>query len=264
MKSFFRAVQDSVYSPSFYQELPNKKTSYSVGYFAKLALIVGVLTAAPMLPGVFSYISGPTLDSLVASYPADLEVDIVDGHVSTNQPEPYVIKDTEANSEKENLLVIDTKSPFSAEQFEQYSTFILVKKDFVVGQGTRKYSIIPFKDLGDWHINKGQVSEWANNMRPFVIPAAVLVSLLIMAVVFFFLFANLIYFFLAALLVWVVGRLFSHKLSYMQSYVLAIHASTLAVIVGLVFGWFHIHMFSFSFTVLLLLVLFLNLKKKVA
>jgi hypothetical protein len=120
-----------------------------------------------------------TIENILYFYPEELVVTIQDGKASTNVPEPYFIKfndviptenwnssfkegfeegvamDADANLEEFNLLVIDTKTPFSAEQFKDYHALVWLTEDavYTLSENDRTEST-PLADSDDMIINK--------------------------------------------------------------------------------------------------------------
>src|SRR3989338_517303 len=133
---FFASLTHSVYSPSFYAALPQKTFWSSVWYLTRVTLLIfliGALIALTLLIKNWDSINQTVVDTLNV-YPEDLVLTFQDGQMTSNQAEPYFIETQEVVPEKwrddllesgefpKNIVVIDTVTPFSAEQFEDYDS----------------------------------------------------------------------------------------------------------------------------------------------
>jgi hypothetical protein len=259
MIHFFKKVRSSIYNPSFYQSLREASVSSSIKYFAALSVIGAILTVLLLIPGIAAFFSPATVSTVVGAYPADLEVTVDHGVVSINQPEPYIIKDSEG-LKKKNILVIDTKSNFTGAQFDQYSTYVLVKKDFVVVEDKGAQKIFPLNEVQSLKLNQERVAAWGQKALPLLVPGAIALTTLLLLAIFIGSMFSLVYFLLLALIMMLIGRARHTTLSYKEAYKVTVHAATLPLIMWFVFTLAHISMPFLTFSLLTLLVAFLNLK----
>jgi hypothetical protein len=131
--NLLRLVRASIYSPSFYRSLLEKPFSFSFTYYALLSIALAVVFSVSFsyraIPAAADFL-GTVGDELVRQFPDDLELSIRGGTVTVNQQEPYRLvfpenlrngTDTRAPA---NLLVVDTRQPFSLERFREYDTTI--------------------------------------------------------------------------------------------------------------------------------------------
>jgi hypothetical protein len=211
-------------------------------------------------------------------YPQELEITIKNGKVSTNVQEPYYIKiptewknnapdNLEINGQPtsqladiDNLLVIDTKNPFSLEKLYAYRTVALLTSDSVVYISDNKIEIQPLKNISDFRINKSQLVYLAGTIKPFtkfVYPVVCLGIFVGQALLLLFKF---VYLLVAALLIWLVVAIKKINLGYKKSYQLGLHLITLGVILEPIIYLLGISTFPFAFTILLLLLALLNIK----
>lgn len=269
--SFFRNIRSSVYNPDFYQKI--KKTSFgsAIKYFLLLALILTVVNV--VILGYELGVKAPEqirefIRQSVNSYPADLEVNIENGQVSTNAEEPFFVPLPQGDAEYEgmnNILVIDTKTPFSSSQFDQYKTLAWLTKDTLFFQN-RDYEnrSIALNEVKDFKVNKQFIEDTVNKVDPwFNLIGPVLILLVFIGLFIGFSF-NLIYFLFLAVLIFFLSAIFKWGLNYSASYKTAIYASTLAFILDLVLfntgiytGFFG---FPFLFTLTALCVATVNLQ----
>ncbi len=268
-------VKASIYSPEFYKELRDKRLGFSLKYFYSLviplALILTVVFAVQVVPKFFQFLRElrPTLSQI---YPADLIIQIQDGRASVNQPEPYSIPLPEflrsnIGREKgtENLLVIDTETPFSIQQMAEYKTLIWLSSDSVYfsqeSSGVRAESLSRFPDGTLDKALALSLADQATNLSRWVVPFMVLAILLFMFLgLVFGASVNLLYLFLGALLVWLVSVLRRDNLGYWASYRLSIHLMTLGILFEAFTLLVRLSQPPFVFTALLLVMAWINLR----
>ncbi|MBI3485880.1 DUF1189 family protein [Candidatus Daviesbacteria bacterium] len=121
LTSFLKTIQASIYSPKFYSQLKKSPFQSSFNYFLILAFFLSfiqvIFLAYPLItqtPKQLNFFA----NAIVGSYPKDLEINIQNGQVKINQPEPYFIHFSKEIpkpnlTDLENLVVIDTNLAFS-------------------------------------------------------------------------------------------------------------------------------------------------------
>lgn len=91
---------------------------------------------------------------MINCYPNDLEAKITNGQAYTNVEEPYFIKSCEGD-QSQNLMVIDTKTPYASDKFDEFKVASWVTKDSIVykknNYETRTYSFAQIKDF-NWYL----------------------------------------------------------------------------------------------------------------
>lgn len=261
--NFFNKVKSSIYSPEFYKSVRKKTTGEAFKYFLGLAAILALIQAVISIPIAVSIQKElPNISSKVVSYyPAELEVKIKDGRASTNVKEPYFIKMPEGEGYA-NLLVIDTKTSYSAEQFTKYSAAAWLTKDtlFVKEEnGLRAFELTKIQELT---INKTLVSEIVNKISPFfklIIPVISIFIFLGLILLYIFRLIQLLF---IAIGIYLVGRAMNLNFGYKESYKIGLFAITLPLILDLVLnfskGLINFSGIPFFFTIATLLVVGVN------
>ena len=244
----------------------------SLKYFFKLSLLLALVGAVYLsfvsIPKVNSFIS-TFGDRVVDAYPAELEVRLKNGLVSTNVVEPYIIplpKD-EFNadynkSNYENLIVIDTKSDLSLDKFNAYNTVVLLTKNAVLTRDKGKITITELKGTSDLTINRDKLVYWVGKVTPFVKKLPYIIPVIVFTGLFLYFAFSLFYLLFVALLVFIIGKIRKLGLSYKKSYQISLHAITLPLILSMVSWFVNIKMFFFVPTIILLVVVWVNLKAK--
>jgi hypothetical protein len=266
---FIKNIRSAIFDPEFYQRIKNGKLSDVFKYFFLLTLLLSIintiLLSQELLIRVPAEIKNFVSQS-VNSYPPNLEVSVNDGQASTNAEEPFFVPFPETDNEYagiNNLLVIDTKTPFSVTQFEQYKTLAWLTKDSLFFQN-REFDqrSIPLTDVENFTVSRQFIDDLANKINPwlsFVGPLLLVIVFIGMLIGFIF---NLVYMLFLAVLVYFLSAIFKWRLSYKTAFITAIYASTLAFIVdlilfntGLFTGFFG---FPFLFTLIALCVATIN------
>ncbi len=264
--NFLRTIQNSIYSPKFYLVILKKSFKASLGYFLLLALLLTIIHLITLINPLF--VTAPKkiqefAGNLVNCYPKDLEINIKSGQASVSATEPYFIKSCEGDK-SQNLVVIDTKTPFSQTQFDKYKTLAWVSKDSVIFHKndleTRTYSLNKMKDIT---LNKTVLDSFIQTLNPylkFVGPILLFFSLIGIYLSYIF---RLIYLLLLSSLIWLLGKLFKYNLGYIQAYKLGLHAITLGLFVELLVDltahWTGFYGFPFMVSIFTLAAVMVNL-----
>ncbi len=247
MKRFLETIKLSLTSRAFYQRVLSGTEPMGFKYFFWLTVLFSIVIACTFIPITYSIVSPKVHEKIVNTIPTDLEAQVKEGKVSINQPEPYVVtnkwrndfdsntmqkcgsdaKCFEQHKDPKNIVVIDTKTPFSLEQMAEYDTVVLIKEDSIV---TRKANgnveIIKnptnfnFTFNRDWVQNKITAFSWIG----YVIPFAVFVF----GITFGFAFM-LVAYLVWALIAWLLLYLFTGKkaLAFKRAYSVTLYSTTL-------------------------------------
>ncbi|HUQ84911.1 MAG TPA: DUF1189 family protein [Candidatus Limnocylindrales bacterium] len=259
---FFKKVQNSVYSPEFYKKIPKQSFGTALKYFLLLTLLFTVLRS---IAPVWNFITVGQKEiekftkNAVNIYPSDLTINIKDGKVSTNATEPYFVPIPEDKT-KSNLIVIDTKTPFSTTQFNQYKTVAWVTKDsiFVKGDEQGQLRTIDLSEAEDFTLNKTFVDSIVARISPWLMLIA---PLAIAGIVFFVFLSNifmLVSLLFIALLIWLLLKIIKKPLKYGESYKVGMYALTLGFFVDFLKEVLNLPGFPLMHTSLTLLVVLFN------
>ena len=268
---FFNTIQNSIYSPAFYQSIPKKSFGQSIKYFLLLILSLTVISLIfifqDLVFGTPLFIKNLAQDTLNC-FPKDLQIKITKGEASANVEEPYFLENC-APSLREVIQtntfgVIDTKNPFSQAKFDEYNTQVWLTKDAVITKDgnyrTRLYSL---KEVDNFNLNKEIINSVYNQFSPylkFVGPALLVLAFL---GIFIFNLFRLLQLLLTASLIYLLGKIFRNPLNFSSSYKIGLFAATLGLIVDLVVNttskYTGFYGFPFMFTVITLGVVVVNL-----
>src|SRR3989344_4432976 len=263
---FLQTIQNSIYSPTFYSTVVTKSFKSSLGYFLLLVLLLTVIRLIflinPLLIEAPIQIQKFAQDT-AACFPKDSEIKIQNGQASTASKEPYFVKSCEG-SNSQNIAVIDTKTPFSSEKFNEYKAAAWVTKDSVVYKRnnleTRSYS---FTKIKDFKLNKEVLNSYQKMFEPYLKFVGPILILLAFAGTYLSYDFRLIHLLIVAALILVLGKLFKQEPGFGESYKISLYAITLGLSVDLVIDltahWTHFSGFPFMVTILTLGVVIVNL-----
>lgn len=276
---FFRTLGASLYSPDFYATVGKRTFGQAVWYLFRIALLYSILILLAVYIPVAARVGGNFLgvfgEEVVSLYPDDLVITITEGKVSTNQQEPILIPlppsfETELENalKTQNLLVIDTQTPFTSETFETYNTLGWLTVDSILFYNSAEQEIggYPLKNIKSLEITKEKVSlavekiaSWIKWLLPFM-------GLMMV----FFVGAGLwiigvVYSLFLGALISILRSIFKQDTSYTPNYITAIYATTWVYLFQIILQGFHratgFESFTFMVTLLTLVAVGWNLKK---
>lgn len=273
LENLFKKIQDSIYSPPFYKQIKQKNLNSSLGYFLTLAsflvILQSIILIKPLLfdlPGEVRSFSAKAADN----FPGDLSVKIENGKAYPSVKEPYIIPFSTIAPELKptsNFLVIDTKTPYSPEKFQEYNTLLWLTKDTLFSQSTNNTKDIrayKLENIGNFTFDKGFVKYLENRFMPwikFIGPVVFAASVIGLYIVIAF---RLVYWLIFALILMLLSKLFKWNFDYKQSYKIGLYAMTLGLIIeSIIFlsaTFTNFHGFPFMFTLITFGVIFLNFR----
>lgn len=271
--NFFKKISRSFYSPEFYQQVLKERFLNAIKYFLGLIVLLAIIqTTSVFPPKTLLSLRGETqkvIEKIADIYPPELEIRLTNGQVSTNVNEPYFISLPEVFSESrrstQNLLVIDTKTPYSSFQFNQYQTLAWLTSDslFFADTSEGKNEALDLSKTPDLSIDKNQVDALMVKIIPFVKDIVLLVIPLVFLGFYSLYSSRLIYLFFFSIIVFFLLRVFKNPLSYRQCYKLSLYAITPALLIDLFFSlsrrWLNLDGFPYMFTLISLIIVVLNL-----
>jgi hypothetical protein len=235
---FLETIKNSIYNPEFYQELKQKRTRSSFGYFFKLAILLSftstVFFSAVLMPPLSRFLSNENLQNLIKLYPADLTLNVQNEQISTNVVEPrFVDFNVPLPPAKKHFLVIDTKTPVSLDNFKQYGAVIWIAKESIVIENNTKITIQTLKGIPNIILSRETINTQLVKMRPVIklLPLFLICGIFIVMVVSHVF--KLLYLLIFALLVMFLASTRNLKLTYDESYRYAIHLITLPLLIDI-------------------------------
>lgn len=266
--NFLKNIQDSIYSPEFYSNILKKSFKQSIGYFLLLILLLTTIRIIflinPLLIETPIQLKKFAQDT-INCYPKDLEIKITNGKTAVNVKEPYFIASCGSN-DNQNMVIIDTKTPFSAEKFNEFKVAAWITKDSVVYKRnnleTRSYS---FANIKNFKLNREVLNSYQTMFLPYLKFVGPILVLLAFTGTYLSYDFRLIHLLIIAALILVLGKAFKQNLGFGQSYKLGLYAMTLGLgvdlVVDLTARWTHFYGFPFMVTILTLAVVLVNYLK---
>jgi hypothetical protein len=273
MKQLFTAIHDSIYNPTFYRELPSKSLGYSWKYYSAFALLVVIfLTIISSIPliGSANRVVREFPQKFFAYYPDNFEFSIANGVLTTNAVEPYTLpiplplRVIAKEDDIADLVVFDTKTPFSLEQFNAYHSLIWVGgKQFAYREKDTSVRVQGFAPKTNITVNEKELHTMESLISPYyrfigpVIVLSVFTGLLVALGV------NFLYLLLGAVFIFVLLRFMKKELSYAKCYQVGLHAMTLPVLVYVVLATtpFALSGLPFSSTIIMLVIVYINFRE---
>lgn len=263
MKHLFDRLRACLYDPAFYAKARTEDLSPPIRLTAILAFVGAAISAAVFYALIVPIAFLPVIDTAESVFPDDLIVTVENGEMSINQEQPYYIKNTLFEEGPENLVIFD-----GGDQLEgtatQNSTFVLVKKTYVVAGSEDDERIENFGQLGSTTISKDDVRSFANAVRPYYKPV-LLGGGLIVAIIgalfvgILWLIFHLVYLVLLPTpVLYVYGRFRSPQMEFKESYIVVIYASIPVAVLTFIISLFGFHWPAFMYTLLVVLVALVN------
>lgn len=236
---FFHSIRDSIYSPKFYKGIPKTGFGRALGYYFLLNLLLTIITVAffigPVTAGV-KEVTAKIIPQVIEKYPADLQISIKNGQVSTNVEQPYMIAlpdEADDESSVENLLVIDTTAPFSDAQFDEYSTVAILTKDHIYYRDPEKGEIRgqELRNIDDFTLDRKTLMDFVKQATPFLNMLTPLIIFFAFLFMYFLSVVRLITLLFTALIVFLVMKATKPVLTYSAAYKTVLYAITAALLV---------------------------------
>ncbi len=280
---FFKTIGASLYSPAFYAIVGKRTFGNAAWYVARLAvlyaLILSVAIVGPIVAKVGQDFFAVFQSEVVELYPNDLIITIEEGKATTNQPEPIIIslptssefkKGFKEGLGRENVLVIDTQTPFSSEEFESYNTFAWLTGDSLFFYNASKKGMegYPLKTTKSVEITKEKVQklgEKVTSILKWALPMIWVLTIVFIAVGLWII--ALLYGLVLGVLISILKSIFHQNASYAESYITALYATTWVYVSQITLQGIHratgFEPFTLMVTLLTLIAVGWNLKKVV-
>lgn len=278
---FIQTIKQSLYSPEFYRSQQNVSFGTPFKYFLKLvtiqALIMTFVLALFVFPIISKVISKEGTDFILSYYPADLELTLKGGQLSTNVQEPFMVpmpqgwimdndndkvNGVPANKLPTNLAVIDTKAVSALDSLAKYDTLILLTKDALISTDNEGETVIQsFKDFPAGTFSRQTLVWFVDMLRPFLkylIPLAFLALMIGLFVASSI--AHMIQLLFVALIIWTVSLIRKTGITYGQAYNMSLYGVTAAIILGTLVLSVGAHLPIYIFCILTTVMMLINTK----
>ena len=267
IKHLFDVIRLSFYDPAFYKKIRHQRVEEA----AKVQALLGVIGVSIASLGVYALMIVPFAfsgfpETIKSAYPQDLVVTLAHGAVSTNQPEPYFIKNIFPDKEIRNLVVIDTGDKLPID-LRADSTYVLVKKTFLVSGAPGQERISVFgSDPATSTLTYEKVAGTIDQVKPYFAPLVLIGSLFILVitvliVTLIWVVFHLVYILVPAFLIYLYSILRKDRMVYRGAYVVTLYASIPVAILSYVLTFARMPLPQYTYTLLVLLIVAANLSR---
>ena len=263
---YLRAIRSTLYDPAFYMQVKKRGIEAPIKLYAIVVSVGMTIIAIALYASVVPLAFSNTLDNLQAAYPDVLVVTLAGGELSINQQTPYYVKNTVIPRGPENLVVFDIDDTLKGSAKDN-AAFFFVKKTYVVAGDDGEERVRSFPDhVGTTTIAKSDVTEMVEKVRPYF-KSAVLIGGLFLAVLLTLMgtlaivIVHVVYTTVPALLVYLLSLIRKERLTYKESYVVAMYA-TIPVVIAVFLVSRVVPLPPFTYTFLVLLVAIINLSPR--
>lgn len=264
--NFFKKIGQSIYSPAFYTKVLSESTGPALGYFFLFTLLLTILRAiffAPLVINGVHWFTNTLVPGMVNAYPQKLQFTVHNGMVSINQPEPFIIPNKSGEDQMKNFIVIDTKVPFSEQQYEAYNTDIWITRDTIFyKESNGEIRAAGLSKFQDFTLNRKDISDAVKTITPFFMYIVPVLIVFVLIGTYISYLPNLVMLFIMALLVWLLATILKKKMGYMQSYRVGIYLITTGLLIdailAITYPWLHLVGFPFMVMLISLIVFLIN------
>ena len=233
----FQSIQNIIQRPQFFTSLEFTK-GRTLRFYSLLILLFTLASVAISLPDAVRFakiITSQTWQNqteiITELYPDELEVNVMNGGISTNAEEPLAIpfpaswRTGEGTNMPENLLVIDTEKSITLEDFATKKTAFILSKN-TLGAWDQKEGRVSIYDLGN---TKGEAAAFLLTKAKYtqfifqassVVQKALLIGMCFLPIFFYIAYwiGYLMYLLFGAVIVWLVAKMRGYQLSYKHAY----------------------------------------------
>ena len=242
---FFYVWKNSFSSAPYYKDVLKDPFGFSLKYFLFFCLLVSILTTIFLSVKVLTPLNDFLIrfpSVLIKAYPAELELKINKGIVTTNVPEPYFIpldrfektfeemdKEVKGISSDEinNILVIDTNA--KVEDMKRFQTYALLTRNYLsYYKDDGRIEIVSLEKFGNFTLNQSIVRGVLDKFLPLLKFISIfLIPFIFIGTFLFFTTSQLLYLLFSALVLFLGAKIISFPLSYLKAYQIDLHLTTI-------------------------------------
>ncbi len=277
LQSFWNEIVISASDPAKLAGFHKKRLSSALRYLfwflfsASVVMTVWICVNLLILIPLIQPFVNASADELRGLYPANLEVTIEDGILSTNSATPVIIdvppswkeyfseKAEKEDRPVEHLAVIDTTA--SSDDFDEYRTMVLfTEKSIVVPDDQIGYRVVPLDPEKDVEFTPETYNEILDTFLPFLgsLPALATAGVILLFFILPFIIAGfgwlwyLGYLAVFSLVAWLLAAIMGRRHTYAEIYKLGCFALTLPLIYSTIAGMALVLHLPFIFTLIFL------------
>lgn len=228
MVSTVKETWTSITDLKYGQTIVKKTVGQAFWYWLKYLLtvtVVGVVLALAAL----AYFT-PQIPALSERFVPDMEIQITDGKLSSNVPQPLILGDDNFK------FILNTQG--SDQDLDKINSGILVLSDRVLFKDQGQTQTFNLSEMGqDVKVDKKMVIDWLNANRGMILS----IGLAVVAIGGLFILGGIIVgqwisFLAGALLLWLIAKITKHAVDFSASLKLAIYAAVPSFLISLLVG----------------------------
>jgi len=245
IKALFYSLNKSLTSIDYYYEVLETKFSFSYKYFVGLSMVIAFIYAGSFMAFDANRITDKinlTLQEVSKYYPDDLIITSIDGGITTNKKDPYIIKTPEyiketglsyeteqKNQFPDNLVVFDENG--TIDDMEKYNTMILINSANILVKDPSKIQSRPTKNIPDFMLDKNKINEKVQSLKEltYIIPIVGLFVVLGISFVFYISIKFLDALF-SAVVVFIIASIIKSNCSFTDTLKIVLHTTTVPYI----------------------------------
>lgn len=246
--TFFNAFKNSISNPNYYNDILKAKFSFSFKYLLVCSFLFSLAST-----GIFIYKVGPVVNEwvdkapsiIVNAYPQDLVFHTQGGEWYINKQEPYVIPFpkfvTEAQRKEAGLPqnMITFYKEGTIEDVTRLNTMFLVnRKNILAINENGGVDSSPLGELPNTRITRQSLEQSVAQIVPVIERIVAIAGIFVLVFLFFWNFIGLLLYLLwLGFLLWIMGMIFSRKVTYEKAYQFGIHTITIPLIFKLLLSF---------------------------
>lgn len=239
--TFFHAFKNSISNPNYYNDLLNVKFSFSFKYLLVCSFLFSLAST-----GIFMYKVGPVVNEwvdkapslIVSAYPQDLVLHTQGGEWYINKQEPYVIPFPEFFTEDQRKVaglpknMVTFYKEGTIEDVTRLNTMFLVnRKNILAINENGGVDSSPLGEIPNTRITKQSLEQSVAQIVPVIERVVAIAGIFVLVFLFFWNFIGLLLYLLwLGFLLWIMGMIFSRKVTYEKAYQFGIHTITIPLI----------------------------------
>jgi maltodextrin utilization protein YvdJ len=281
MKHFFTTIQQAVYGRDYKTHFADITFWKGFRYLSLLVAIHIVVVSAVIGVRDFAPVANQFFDranvaSMIDTYvPAEMQVNVKDGVVTTADGLPVVIQLDEEQSkllqeegsmqpDLENFLVINPAITTDAiERFKEYKTAVLITSNELVAYDDNGTSIqiTSLKEFPNMEVSRATILSFYESSLPYVKWGIIIgLPLLIVFLYVSGVIGQLIFLLILAGLTLLIAKIKKTALTYKQAYSISLYAITLPLLAEIVINFFTVYSLGLLTIPIVIVLVAVNLK----
>lgn len=246
IKAFIYVFIKSISSPVYYNDVIKTSFAFSFKYYLSLGMLMALIVSTGITINFAPKINSEISNIVVQAknfYPDDLVFSMKDGEWNINRPMPFIVPAPSGINLKElgedgedfpkNLIVFDKEGTIN--DLDTQQTLILVNNVNIITKENNAIKATPIKNIPNGEFTKSNFVELIDSVASYTkfLPA-IIFGIVLIGVLAGYLVGRMLYLLAVGLLVFIVATLTGIKLTYVNSYKVALHTMTLPLVISVI------------------------------